>query len=697
VLRRAEQQFINLLDRLFERTRVQLHGKSRSEIEATLERLPRESAALTSAFLLDRGGRALYPVLDQQGAWATLTPRAVVESLAPELRSTPRVIAAYQALEEAGSEASMQLARDALMTLEEVDAQLLPSKLGAYVTLRRGLLQFQMQAYDVALVEFDTALAYLEDVRDSEFAGPLRISLQLAEAETELAFAEANPGDEFAKGAQDRAQTALTNALRALAAGQYDYADEALLDGIWQKARTLAARIAASKPAFGDELRGLDVRNLERKARRHTLRQLFDSTPLRERIRQTRDPARFPLTMPFAGGLERKETSLIAVVMVEDKDGETLLPGLKLDLEILLAEPMLELEAMLARQGRYEVALLDENNERLGEFVSRAPADDAQVRELKQRLTTPLRLGPPLLGYSLAATPRDPESVLAEEERAQIWRGMLLLALALVAGAGAFIFIRSLRREAELARLKTDFVGRVSHELKTPLALIRMYGETLALGRASEQEQVQRFAGIIARESDRLTAMIENILDFSRIEAGRKQYEKNPVELDAVLLDILDSYRPQLEAAGFDVHDEIEPELFANCDAGALNQALVNLLGNARKYCQPEGPKEITLVLRRAGDFAEIEVRDRGIGVPEGERERVFDTFYRASTAGERRGAGLGLALIRHFVEAHGGRVSCSAREGGGSVFQLRLPLLTSPASQGGFPEETSPELTGER
>jgi signal transduction histidine kinase len=258
----------------------------------------------------------------------------------------------------------------------------------------------------------------------------------------------------------------------------------------------------------------------------------------------------------------------------------------------------------------------------------------------------------------------------------------MLLGLAVVAGAGAFLLIRGMRREAELAQLKTSFVGRVSHELKTPLALIRMYGETLALGRAQEPDKVQHFAGIIARESDRLTAMIDNILDFSRIEAGRKEYERSLVELAPLLDDCLESYRSHLESQGFTLGKELQPELWAELDAGALTQAVVNLLSNARKYSTES--KEIRLELRAAGDQAEIRVLDRGIGVPEAERERVFETFYRASTAGERRGAGLGLALIAHFVEAHAGSATCEAREGGGSVFVLRLPRL---------PEEQSPAL----
>ena len=695
VLRNAEQRFVSLVDRFLENTQLALSGRPLSEIRAALERMPRENSALTTAFLLERNGSAIFPVLPEDRSWRVLTPQAVFDSLSREQRRLPIVVAAERVLEEAGSEASLQLDQDAHHRLEKLDIQELPPQLAAFVCLQRGQLLTRLGEDDGALVEFDTGLLYLQDLRDDRLGAALRLSLQLAEAEVELKSAEADVDAIARTHARDRARMVLTGILRDLAAGTYDLADERLLEGLWQKARDLAGSIAARQPAFATELDALDVRNLERKSRRLSLIRIFEQTQLRERIRNTQNPPRFPLTIPLPGSFEDKETALLAVLELEDANGEILLPGLKLDLEILLAEPMLELEERLAVQGRYEVVLLDENNERLGEIFDQDVQRSMRDQELTERLTTPLRLGPPLLGFSLTAAPRDPTRILSERRRALLMRGAMLLALAIVAGAGAFLLIRGMRREAELAQLKTSFVGRVSHELKTPLALIRMYGETLAMGRAQEQEKVQHFAGIIARESDRLTAMIDNILDFSRIEAGHKQYERTMVELGPLLDDCFESYRSHLESQGFTLGKELMPGLWAELDAGALTQAVVNLLSNARKYSTET--KEIRLELRTAGEQAEIRVLDRGIGVPEAERERVFETFYRASTAGERRGAGLGLALIAHFVEAHGGSAACGAREGGGSVFVLRLPLLPddqSPALDSSPPYEraTDPE-----
>lgn len=286
---------------------------------------------------------------------------------------------------------------------------------------------------------------------------------------------------------------------------------------------------------------------------------------------------------------------------------------------------------------------------------------------------------PPLAevhGLTLRAHPANTEKLVAEAQAAEQNRAFLLLALFLTAVGGALWLWRSVSREAELASLKVDLVSRVSHELKTPLALIRMYGETLGLGRARDPQQAAQFGDIIARESERLTTLIQRILDFSRQQAGTLQYSADRTDLTNLLRSVCEAYAPHLEARGAILIDSLRPEVFANCDANACESAIVNLLENAAKYgIEGDDEHEIELDLRPEGGNAVIEVRDRGRGIPDAERDRVFDGFYRASNAGEVRGAGLGLSLVRHFARAHGGEVSVMAREGGGSVFRLTLPL----------------------
>jgi signal transduction histidine kinase len=295
-------------------------------------------------------------------------------------------------------------------------------------------------------------------------------------------------------------------------------------------------------------------------------------------------------------------------------------------------------------------------------------------------------------GLVLRAFPANTQRLLADAAAEARNRTLLMLALFVTAVGGALWLWRSVSREAELASLKVDLVSRVSHELKTPLALIRMYGETLGLGRARDSDQAAQFGGIIARESERLTTLIQRILDFSRQQAGTLQYAPERVDLADLLRGVCGAYAPHLEARGATLIDSLQPGVFVDCDANAGESAIVNLLENAAKYgIEGDDEHEIELDLRTEPGFARIEVRDRGRGVPEAERERIFDGFYRASNAGEVRGAGLGLSLVRHFARAHGGEVTAHPRDGGGSVFRLVLPLATGTSTVPTTPPSTTP------
>ena len=250
----------------------------------------------------------------------------------------------------------------------------------------------------------------------------------------------------------------------------------------------------------------------------------------------------------------------------------------------------------------------------------------------------------------------------------------------LMLGAGLFLVYTNVRRELELARLKSDFVANVSHELKTPLALIRLFAETLELGRVSGEEKARHYHRVINNESQRLTQLINNILDFSRIEAGRKEYRLARTDLAAVVRDVVEAYRFPIEQLGFSLELHVEedlPEL--SLDREAVSQALINLINNALKYSRDE--KRIRIEARRAGDGLLVAVADRGIGIAKSEHHKIFEKFYRAedSLVHETKGSGLGLSLVKHIVEAHGGRVEVDSAPGRGSTFSLWLPLERSP------------------
>lgn len=250
---------------------------------------------------------------------------------------------------------------------------------------------------------------------------------------------------------------------------------------------------------------------------------------------------------------------------------------------------------------------------------------------------------------------------------------------------GAFLFIRRAQREAHLSRLKSTFVSSVSHELRTPLASIKMFAELLEMqlvGRATDPSEppssrVREHLGVIRRECDRLVRLIENVLDFSKIERGVKQYRFEYEEPAAVLRGAIDMFRPYAEAQGFRLAVDLAEALpEVRLDADALVQAMLNVLSNAVKY-SPE-VKDIGVRAYRDGAYVVVDVSDRGVGLAASEIPKIFEHFYRVDqrlNASSQGGMGLGLTLVRHIIEAHGGEVRVRSEVGKGSTFSLTLPI----------------------
>ena len=250
--------------------------------------------------------------------------------------------------------------------------------------------------------------------------------------------------------------------------------------------------------------------------------------------------------------------------------------------------------------------------------------------------------------------------------------GLLLLVIA--AGLGATY--RLVRRETEMAALKADFVANVSHDLKTPLALIRMFGETLEMGRVADEGKRQEYYRVITRESERLSRLLDNVLDFSRIERGRRTYDLAPAAVSPIVHETLEAFAYLLAQQDFHVEVTVAPDLpEVLLDAAAVGQALANLVDNAIKYSGARRVLRVDAALRD-GHVA-VSVADEGVGIPAEEQERIFEKFYRVgrSETQGRRGSGVGLALVRYTVEAHGGHVTVESQPGRGSRFTLWFPL----------------------
>ena len=253
-----------------------------------------------------------------------------------------------------------------------------------------------------------------------------------------------------------------------------------------------------------------------------------------------------------------------------------------------------------------------------------------------------------------------------------IMAGILLLAGA-IAG-GAYLLLRDATIQIQTARLRSEFVANVSHELRTPLTSIRMYAETLLLGRYRGQEQLRDYLETIMHESQRLSRMVGNVLDFSRMESGRKTYDFTDVDLGELVRQTAEEFAPLLEERDFTLEIDVEPTLpSVRADAEAVATGLANLMSNAVKYAGER--REIRLSVSAEDDRQIVEVADRGIGVPTEDADRIFEKFQRAANAGETAtGTGLGLTLVRGIAQAHGGSAAYRPNPEGGSIFSLILP-----------------------
>jgi two-component system phosphate regulon sensor histidine kinase PhoR len=252
----------------------------------------------------------------------------------------------------------------------------------------------------------------------------------------------------------------------------------------------------------------------------------------------------------------------------------------------------------------------------------------------------------------------------------------LIIAMNLVLLLGIIWVFRNVRKEVRLAQKKSDFVSNVSHEIRTPLSLISMFAETLSMGRVKTEEKKKEYYDIIGQESARLARTVNKILNFSKMEAGKRTYQMESVDLIALISEILHSYDYHLKQQGFTyTFNKSVDSLTINADKEAISEAFINLLDNAINYSENE--KEMLITCEQQGEQIILSVTDKGIGIPESEQKAIFDKFYRVSSATvhNTKGTGLGLSLVKHIMLAHRGEVAVSSKAGQGSTFQLIFSL----------------------
>ncbi|HWE29219.1 MAG TPA: HAMP domain-containing sensor histidine kinase [Polyangia bacterium] len=264
--------------------------------------------------------------------------------------------------------------------------------------------------------------------------------------------------------------------------------------------------------------------------------------------------------------------------------------------------------------------------------------------------------------------------------------GILILSLAATLIAGITATVVYVRRGTSLAKLQAEFVQKVSHDLRTPLTSIKMFVETLQEGRLTDKDKVDECLDVLSRETDRLTGMVERLLEWARMEAGKRVYETERVTVDRVVDGAMQGLESQVKLSGLEsvthVHREIADHLpLVDVDPEAMADALLNVMSNALRYT-PADKKEITVRAVKRDKDVVISISDNGPGIPHHEQSRIFEKFYRVVDPAlpDVEGTGLGLAMVHHIVRAHRGRITVQSDLGKGAAFHIFLPAANEAA-----------------
>ncbi|MCJ7487950.1 MAG: HAMP domain-containing histidine kinase, partial [Candidatus Aminicenantes bacterium] len=311
------------------------------------------------------------------------------------------------------------------------------------------------------------------------------------------------------------------------------------------------------------------------------------------------------------------------------------------------------------------------------EYAAKFPGDIELVAGLSTDGASP---GPGFQGLRVVFGPGGERD---SSKQGSLQRLFYFLALVVVLGVtlfGAYLLWRDVRREVLIAEMRSQFVSSVSHELKTPLTAIRMFAETLRLGRSKDSNTQMEYLDTIVNESERLTRLLNNVLDFSKIEQGKRTYHSSPASLPEIVRTAARAMEYPLKQQGFALDVRIDESLpRVRVDRDAIEQAVLNLLSNAMKYSGES--RSIDLKAQREGDCAVVQVTDRGVGIDPKDQARIFEKFYRVPTRENQSlpGTGLGLSLVAHIAKAHGGSVRVESAPGEGSTFSIILPLGGEP------------------
>jgi two-component system, OmpR family, phosphate regulon sensor histidine kinase PhoR len=370
---------------------------------------------------------------------------------------------------------------------------------------------------------------------------------------------------------------------------------------------------------------------------------------------------------------ERRDNYFFASYLLkEDANGERYLICFLLNYERII--DLLD-KYLKDLQPNFYVSIVDfDNNGIYGHPVSRA-----------SKYYYEMRFPTTFYKWILQIVPRnytEIETDVRNQRRAYLF--LIVMSMGLIFASLGIIYIGG-RRERQLRKLKEDFISNVSHELKTPLSLINMFSEMLKSGRVRNETTKGEYYTIIHNESERMTHLIENLLDFASLERGERAKNFENVNLAQLVVHELEAFGYQAQKEGFHVESNIEESVSDTfADPTAISMALLNLLDNSLKYSGDR--KQIRIGVGQKNGYIEISVSDQGPGIPADEQDRIFEKFYRGSTAAGKkiRGSGIGLSITRHVAEMHGGEILLQSEVGVGSTFTLRIPVrpVTSAAKE---------------
>jgi len=375
-------------------------------------------------------------------------------------------------------------------------------------------------------------------------------------------------------------------------------------------------------------------------------------------------------------GINKENSSIFIVFMIKGENNLKQLPVciIEIDAERFIKE-LLGQKIQITAEDRFNIAIINSGTNNILYPVKIQNRSQYQFdSSFNFQHTKPLWLFPQ---YKMGIQLKGKTINILSKERTRLNLLMIVL-VDIIFIIGAFFIFRNLRKEMKLTLIKSEFISNVSHEIRTPLALISMYIETLEMDRIKSEEKRKEYYKVILNETQRLSGLVNKILNFSKIESGKRKFTFENLDLNEVVEKVMHSYKFHLSSKGFEINFELTeqlPLIFA--DNEAISDCIVNLIDNAIKYSKDS--KFINIKTGKKGDFVYIEVTDKGIGIAKEDHKLVFDKFFRVTKGDniyEVKGTGLGLTIVKNIIDSHKGKIELESKTNEGSTFRILIPYL---------------------